>query len=363
VTLRIAAIGYGDIAQRRHFPQLLELKGRAELVAIAGRDEARLAACAVRFGIERWSTDPASVIADPGVDAVLVLTAPDSHAAYAEMALRAGKHVMVEKPLVPTLAEATHLAAVLREQARVKPVTFFALPFIETPDHLLVADLLRRGAIGEVGAVECHRGHRGPTHAGWFYDKAQAGGGVLADLGIYHLTTVASLFGPIARFTASLSTRFATRTMDDGSIVAPDVEDSALLGLVLESRIGVSLHAHWNGGQPHQATRARVMVVGRSGTLYFGGADGAVQLYRPDGDYAVLAGAGEATSFDGYAVRTLRPPGAGTPPSIVAAFVARIEARDTGTLSLDIQAHVLEVIARAYECADAGQPVAPNARF
>ena len=104
-------------------------------------------------------------------------------------------------------------------------------------------------------------------------------------------------------------------------------------------------------------------MVGRSGTLYFGGADGAVQLYRPDGDYAVLAGAGEATSFDGYAVRTLRPPGAGTPPSIVAAFVARIEAGDTGTLSLDIQAHVLEIIARAYECADAGQPVAPNARF
>jgi predicted dehydrogenase len=40
--LRIAAIGYGDIAQRRHFPQLQELRGRAELVAIAGRDPARL---------------------------------------------------------------------------------------------------------------------------------------------------------------------------------------------------------------------------------------------------------------------------------------------------------------------------------
>ena len=297
MTLRIAAIGYGDIAQRRHFPQVLELKGRAELVAIAGRDPARLADCATRFGIPRWTTDAAALVADPGIDAVMVLTAPDSHAAYAEMAIRAGKHVMVEKPLVPTLAEATQLATVLRDQARTRPVTFFALPFIETPEHLLAADLLRRGAIGEVGAVECHRGHRGPTHAGWFYSKAQAGGGVLADLGIYHLTTVASLFGPTARFTASLSTRLATRTMDDGSIVAPDVEDSALLGLVLENRIGVSLHAHWNASQPHQATRARVLLIGRAGNLYFGGADGAVHLYRPDGDYNVLDGAGVRESL------------------------------------------------------------------
>ena len=51
----------------------------------------------------------------------------------------------------------------------------------------------------------------GVLNSGWFYDKAQAGGGVLADLGIYHLTSIATLFGPAARFTASLTTRFANR--------------------------------------------------------------------------------------------------------------------------------------------------------
>ena len=66
------------------------------------------------------------------------------------------------------------------------------------------SDLLARGAIGEPTAIECHRGHRGPTHASWFYDRALAGGGVLADLGIYHLTTVASLFGP-ARMDGALA--------------------------------------------------------------------------------------------------------------------------------------------------------------
>ncbi len=342
--IRIAAIGYGDIAQRRHFPQLQELPGRATLVAIAGRDPTRLAACATKFNIPHWFTDPAAMLRQPDIDAVLILTPPDTHASYAEMAVRAGTHVLVEKPLVPTLAEATRLSAAVRTAP--KPMTFMALPFIETPDHVLAANLIARGAIGDVSAIECHRGHRGPTHAAWFYNKAQAGGGVLSDLGIYHLTSIAALFGPATQLAASLSTRFATRTMDDGTTVHPDVEDGALLTLVLESGVIASMHAHWNGSQPHTATRARVLVIGRTGSLYFGAADGLVHLWRPTGDAASFGG--EDGSYDGYPVRSFRPPGAGTPPSIVRAFVDRIEAGDTSTRSLDIQAHVLEIIAQAY---------------
>ena len=344
MTIRIGAIGYGDIAQRRHFPQLQELPGRAELVAIAGRDPGRLADCAARFYIPHWFTDPAEMLRQPNIDAVLILTPPDTHAAYAEMTVHAGKHVLVEKPLVPSLAEATLLADAVRTQARTKPVTFMALPFIETPDHILAADLIARGAIGEVSAVECHRGHRGPTHAPWFYSKAQAGGGVLADLGIYHLTSIAALFGPATHFSATLSTRFATRTMDDGTTIRPDVEDGALLSLVLESGVMASMHAHWNGSQPHTATRARVLVIGREGSLYFGAPDGLVHLWRPDGKPF----GGEDNTHDSLPVRSFRPAGAGTMPSIVRAFVERIEAGDTSTRSLDIQAHLLEIIARAY---------------
>lgn len=350
--IRLAAVGYGDIAQRKHFPQLAELGGRAELVAIAGRDGARMAACAARFGVPRWSTDVASVIGDPGVDAVLVLTAPDTHAEFAAMAVRAGKHVLVEKPLVPTLAEAAMLAAAVRA----RPVTFMALPFIETPDHLLAARLIGQGAVGEVAAVECHRGHKGPTHAGWFYDKAQAGGGVLADLGIYHLTSIATLFGPAVRFTASLSTRFATRVMDDGAVVTPDVEDSALVSLVLEGGVAASMHAHWNGSQPHTATRARVLVVGREGSLYFGAPDGMVHLWRPGGDGARFGGVDGV--FDGLPVRSFAVGGAGV--TIMRAFVERIEAGDRSGRSLAIQAHVLEIIARAYAGA---QPIRLESTF
>jgi len=363
MTLRIASIGCGDIAQRRHFPQLQALGGAADLVAIAGRNSARLRECATRFSVPRWYTDPAEMLCDSEIDAVLILTPPDSHCKYAEMAVRAGKHVLVEKPLVPTIGETSRLREAIRFQQLRKPITFFALPHAATAEHAQVDRLIRAGAIGEVTNVEVHRGHRGPTHASWFYQKHLAGGGVLLDLGIYQLTAVAHLFGPAVSMTASCSRRFEMRMMDDGSVVRPDVEDQSLLSLLLENRIAVSANANWNGCLSHHATRARAVVIGRAGILHFGVADGAVYVFRPDENYTDLPAGSGSAMFDGYACRRLQVEKPGSPPSIVGDFVARIEAGDTSTRNLDIQAHVLEIIAKAYEASDAGQAIPIASRF
>jgi predicted dehydrogenase len=363
MVLRIAAIGCGDIAQRRHFPQIAALQGTAELVAIAGRDQTRLRACAERFNVPGCYTDPAAMLDDAAIDAVLVLTPPDSHAKYAEMAVRAGKHVLVEKPLVTTSDEAARLRDAVRAQQSVKPVTFFALPHVGTAEHALVDRLLRAGAVGEVTSVECHRGHRGPTHASWFYQKHLAGGGVLFDLGIYGLTSVATLFGPAVSMTASCSRHFGTRTMDDGAVVTPDVEDSALISLLLADNIAVSLNANWNGCLSHHQPRARTLVIGREGLLHFGVVDGAIYIFRPDGNYQALPAGAEPALFDGYACRKFAPASLGGPPSLIADFVARIAARDVSTRSLDIQTHVLEIITQAYRASAAGPAIALTTRF
>ena len=62
-----------------------------------------------------------------------------------------------------------------------------------------------------------------------FYRKDLAGGGVLFDLGIYQVSAVVSLFGPAQTVTALCNRRFETRTMDDGTVIQPDVEDSAIV--------------------------------------------------------------------------------------------------------------------------------------
>ncbi len=363
MVLRIAAIGYGDIAQRRHFPEIQALNGVAELVAIAGRDAARVADCATRFNVPHAFTDVGKMLSEVAIDAVLVLTPPDSHADYAEMAVRAGKHVLLEKPLVTTIEEARRLTEAVRAQNFKRAITFFPLPNVGNPEHKLVAQLLQNGAVGEVTSVEVHRGHRGPTHAGWFYNKKQAGGGVLCDLGIYGLTSVATLFGPAVSMTASCSRHFETRTMDDGTVVRPDVEDSALISLLLESRIAVTMNANWNGFLSHHHSRMRTVVIGREGILNFGVADGAVYVFRPDGNYQALPPGFVEAQFDGYACRKLAPDKPGKPPSIVGDFVARIAAGDTSTRSLDIQAHVLEIIAKAYQAADSKSEIPIVERF
>ena len=346
--LRIASIGCGDIAQRRHIPQLQALPN-AELVAVAARSQSSAEACAQRFAvphfaIPRATTDIDSLLDDKSIDAVMILTAPDSHYALAERAIRAGKHGLIEKPLVPTSAEA---AALLRcVQQAPNPITIFPLPHIESAEFHLLRHLIAGNAIGQVTAVESHRSHRGPTHADWFYHRAQSSGGVLIDLGIYQLTAIATLFGPATSMTAACTRRFATRKMDDGTIIAPDVEDSAMLTLALADGAAAALHATWNGYQTHHETRGRGLIIGREGILNFGVADGAVYLHRRDGDQAGLPPHTE-TTFDGLPAYRFEPTRTGS-ETIIGTFVEKILAGDTTTKNLEIQIHVLEIIEAAY---------------
>ena len=85
--IRIATIGYGDIAQRRHFPEMAKLAGEVELVAIAGRSEEGLRECCRRFEIPRYYTDVDRMLSHEAIDAVLVLTPPKTHALFAAKAV------------------------------------------------------------------------------------------------------------------------------------------------------------------------------------------------------------------------------------------------------------------------------------
>lgn len=343
--IKVASIGYGDIAQRSRFPELQQFKGRAELVAIAGRDEARMAECAKAFNIPKAYTDVDAMLADPAIDAVLILTPPDSHAEMAVRAVNAGKHVLLEKPMVMTVDEGRRIA----EAVERNPVVFYPLPHLGAAQYDLLRQLLDAGAVGQVTHVECHKGHRGPTHAGWFYQKALAGGGVLFDLGVYGLGAIAYIFGPAERVSALCLTQFEERTLDDGSTVRPDVEDTAFVNLWLKSGVAATVNANWTGYLSHHHTRSRLVVFGREGMVHFGAPDGALYLHRADGNYDGLSVESEPAEFDGYACRRIRP-GESEAFSVMGQFLARIEAGDTDTLALKRMIHVQEIMLTAYEC-------------
>ncbi len=361
--IRIAAIGHGDIAQRRHFLQLQELGERAQLVAISGRDESSVARTAGQFDVPTWYTDVDEMLRREDIDAVLVLTPPGSHSQFAKKAIEAGKHVLVEKPLVMTFDEAAELLAALKLQQEKAPTTFFPLPDVETPEHRLVDRLLAEGVVGEATSVECHRGHRGPTHADWFYRQSLAGGGVLFDLGIYQVSAVVALLGPARTVTALCNRRFDVRTLDDGTTVEPDVEDSALVNLWLDGNLGVNINANWNGYVTHHATRCRVTIIGREGILHFGVADGGIYIHRADEDYRHITAPSEEAHFDGYPCRRIDSHASVGQASIIGNFVAMIENGDTSVRRLEMQVHVMEIIFEAYRSSEENEARVLTTRF
>lgn len=109
--IRVALIGSGSFAEGTHVPNLAKLDGDFELRAVMSRTGATAKAFATRNNATYATTDFDEVLADAEVDLVLITTRHDLHAALALQALRAGKHVFVEKPLALTFEELADIEA------------------------------------------------------------------------------------------------------------------------------------------------------------------------------------------------------------------------------------------------------------
>ena len=174
-----------------HARAVLERRA-AELVAAANWREPSLHRLAERHGIARVTTDWRVLAADPEVDAAVIGTPNALHAAQAIAFLEAGKHVLVEKPMAPTLAEADAMVAAARGAGAWLMV---AHCWRFHPD---VRALRARVEAGELGTIVKTRGYGGHARwgpSGWFTDPALAGGGALLDMGVHAIDTTRYLLG------------------------------------------------------------------------------------------------------------------------------------------------------------------------
>src|SRR5262249_14422420 len=108
--LGVGIIGAGDIMKRHAFA-FQALPDRARLVAVADIDRARAEAARKQFGFEAAYDDPAALLVRPDIDVVTICTRPNTHASLVVDALGAGKHVLCEKPIAHTLADADAVVA------------------------------------------------------------------------------------------------------------------------------------------------------------------------------------------------------------------------------------------------------------
>jgi len=158
------------------------IHGNNTLYAVAARDAGRAAAFAAQFGASHSHGDYRVVVEDPDVDIVYVATTHPFHREQALMAIEAGKHVLIEKPLALNAAHAGEVLTAARQKGvfAMEAVWMRANPLI-----LKAHEIVTRGVIGDVVAIQADFSIEvafDPTHR--LYDLAN-GGGALLDLGIY----------------------------------------------------------------------------------------------------------------------------------------------------------------------------------
>lgn len=170
----------------------LQATPNSEVVAVASRSQERAEAFAAKYAIGRAYASYDAMLSDDEIDIVYVCTPHAQHADVVQSALLAGKHVLCEKSLTTTAAEAREIAALAAEQGLLLVEAMWTR---FNPAICRLLDELEAGLIGDVRTVQAQFGFdfpRGPTSRLW---RADLGGGALLDLCVYPLSLIHMVLG------------------------------------------------------------------------------------------------------------------------------------------------------------------------
>ena len=216
-------IGAGGIASKFHLPEMARIPG-AKVTHLAGRNLPRLQKLAAHFDVPNVTQDYAALLADDSVDAVIVTAPHTAHVPLGLLALAAGKHLLMQKPLCADMDEANSFLEAAERSNR----TVMCLPHI---GHEIVAcrEWIAQGKIGKVSGANCRVSHGGPevyyaevrdffgeSEAGlWFFEKSEAAVGALFDMGVYAVASLVALMGEARTVTGVMATADKPTELED----------------------------------------------------------------------------------------------------------------------------------------------------
>ena len=177
---KVAMLGAGFIADI-HLESFARFVPDAQITAIFSRTAEHAERVARHWSIPQWFTDVDELIAKADCEVVDICLPNFLHHRVVIAAARAGKHVIIEKPLCVTLEEADDMIAVCREHGR---KLMYAEELCFAPKYERVRHLVKEGAVGDIYMLKQLEKHSGP-HSDWFWNVDQSGGGVLMDMGCH----------------------------------------------------------------------------------------------------------------------------------------------------------------------------------
>ena len=353
-TVGIGLVGLGDISRKRYLPQVLS-SPHAHLAAVCSRHEGALDGLTTEVPRERWHSDFRALVAQPDVDAVIVASPHPTHADVAIATLAADKHVLIEKPLVTSFADAQAIAS----SATASSAVVMALPWDQDPIDQVIHSVLQQGVLGTIVSVRLVTGGRGPMYRKGAHDpdwafKKEAGGGVLIGHGVYGLARIARIVGPAASVQAEMALLRPKRSMPAAdAVILMENEDYCALSLQTGTGQEVTFECGWTYAAPPDT----LTITGTNGVLTSVGRS-TVFVQGHDQQEHATALAALGFSFDQASkITTVRradvtPPGPA--PTIVDDFVDCITTGRAPTASLEQAVHVTEQMMAAYESSAAG---------
>ena len=225
--IKIGILGCGKIAQVRHIPEYAA-NPDCQLVGFYNPTKSRAEDMAAKYGGLAYDTAE-ELLANPEIDAVSVCAANYAHAALSIQALKAGKHVLCEKPMATTLADCEAMVECAKKNGK-----FLMIGHNQrlAKAHMEAKRLIDAGLIGDIITFRTSFGHGGPETWAikpgkdtWFFDKSKAAMGVMADLGVHKTDLIQYLTGQrVVRTTARLVT--LDKRGEDGELIG--VDDNAV---------------------------------------------------------------------------------------------------------------------------------------
>jgi predicted dehydrogenase len=281
---RIGLLGAGGIS--RSYGAALRSVGEGRAVAVWSRTRVNAERLAAELGLA-FATDRVDELL-PHVDVVCVNSPNALHAEHGILAARAGKHVIVEKPLAVSLEQGRALVEACRV-AGVGLAYAEELPFV--PKFARAREIARSGDLGELRYVWQRESHGGP-YSPWFFRREEAGGGVLMDMACHGIELVRWLLGKPRVDSVAAQIR-AT------GLHATRLDDHSITHLAFEGGVSACVEASWilQGGM-----QSRLEVWGTKGHLevdLLGGSG--IRVFTPKGSATAATGPGWAHSTSDWA--------------------------------------------------------------